>query len=259
MNTKYNLKDITFLIPIRLDSFHRLENLLLSIDFLQKYFDTNIKVLEAYKYNNSILSKLLPENVEYQFVKDRDPVYHRTKYQNMLLEGVETLYIAIWETDIIAYPEAIIECVEKLRRNETEVALPYNGKVMDVTPILREHYAKIKDVEFLHRNAEKMNILYNRTDLVGGAIFLNREAYIKAGKDNESFYGWGNEDFERIIRWETLCYRIFKSDTTLYHLHHTRGENSVYKSGSYTTFTLNLLKKTRTCSQEDIFKLLQQA
>ena len=257
MDTKYNLTDITFLIPIRLDSFSRLENLLLSVNFLQKHFDTNIKVLEACKYNNEILSKLLPDNVEYKFVKDRDPVYHRTKYQNMLLEGVETPYIAIWEADIIAYPEAIIECVEKLRKNEAEVAFPYNGTVMNVCSILRDCYAKTKDLHVLHRNTEKMKTLYNRTDLVGGAIFLNKEAYIKAGKDNECFYGWGDEDFERIYKWKALKYSIYRSDIHLYHLHHNRSSNSQYISPFYRKYTRSIIAKTSMKSKEEILKSIQ--
>jgi predicted glycosyltransferase involved in capsule biosynthesis len=254
---KYDFNDITFLIPVRLDSVYRLENLLLSIDFLQKYFDTNIKVMEAYKYKNRILEKLLPKSVEYHFIKDRDPVYHRTKYQNLLLENVETPYISIWEADIIAQPELILDAITQLRKNKIEVAFPFNGKVMAVQPILREYYAKIKDVEFLNRNVEKMNILYNRTDLAGGAIFLNKEAYIKAGKDNEKFYGWGDEDFERVHRWRALEYKIFRADGHLYHLYHTRGDNSVYKSNFYNSYTRGIVAKTYNSSKEEILKSLE--
>jgi predicted glycosyltransferase involved in capsule biosynthesis len=254
---KHDFNDITFLIPIRLDSIYRLENLLLSIDFLQKYFETNIKVLEAYKYKNRILEGLLPRNVEYVFIKDRDPVFHRTKYQNLLLKDVETPYISIWEADIIAQPELMIDAITQLRENKAEAAFPYNGTVMNVSPILRAYYAKNRDMDFLQRNKDKMDILYDRTDLVGGAILLNKEAYIKAGKDNEKFYGWGNEDFERMHRWKVLEYCIFRADGHLYHLCHSRGHNSIYKSNYYTDFSLNLLIKTKLSSKEEILKSLE--
>lgn len=68
---RYNLSDITFLIPIRLDSISRLENLILSINSLQKYFITNIKVLEADKHNNHILERQ-PNGVEYDFIENFD-------------------------------------------------------------------------------------------------------------------------------------------------------------------------------------------
>lgn len=43
---KYNLKDITFIIPVHCDSIIRLENTISIISFLSKYFDSNIFVLE---------------------------------------------------------------------------------------------------------------------------------------------------------------------------------------------------------------------
>ena len=46
------LNDVTFVIPIRIDSIIRLENLLLTIDCLLSYFETNIVVIEASNYNN---------------------------------------------------------------------------------------------------------------------------------------------------------------------------------------------------------------
>ena len=42
---RIDIKDITFLIPIRLDSIVRLENLILSIDYLYKHFCCNIGML----------------------------------------------------------------------------------------------------------------------------------------------------------------------------------------------------------------------
>ena len=61
---KYDLTDVSFLIPIRLDSIIRLENLIASIKFLLKNFKTKVIVLQADKYDNGILKKLLNRNVE---------------------------------------------------------------------------------------------------------------------------------------------------------------------------------------------------
>lgn len=33
---------------------------------------------------------------------------------------------------------------------------------------------------------------------VGGAFLVNRKVYLKAGGENEHFYGWGPEDTERV-------------------------------------------------------------
>lgn len=70
---KIDFRDLTFLVPVRLDSIIRLENLLVSIDSISKTFDTNIYVLESSSYKNGILEQILPSNVEYVFVEDKDP------------------------------------------------------------------------------------------------------------------------------------------------------------------------------------------
>lgn len=52
---RYDLKDITFLILVRIDTIERMENLLASTEFLLSHFDTNVEVWEISPYNNSIL------------------------------------------------------------------------------------------------------------------------------------------------------------------------------------------------------------
>lgn len=41
---KRNFLDVTFLIPVRIDSLIRLENLLLTVRFIKRQFDTHIGV-----------------------------------------------------------------------------------------------------------------------------------------------------------------------------------------------------------------------
>lgn len=55
MEQKINLLEMSFLIPVRIDSVVRLENLLESIKCILRKFRTNIYVLEAASYNNGLL------------------------------------------------------------------------------------------------------------------------------------------------------------------------------------------------------------
>ena len=69
---KFDLTDTTFIIPIRVDTVVRLENLLLCVDHLLEGFQPHIVVLEAAPYNNGIIQNLLKDRVTYQFVEDKD-------------------------------------------------------------------------------------------------------------------------------------------------------------------------------------------
>jgi hypothetical protein len=237
-----NLKDITFIIPIRLDSIARLENLLLTIDYLTEQFETHILVLEAAPYCNGLISNILKGKIVYKFVEDRDDIFYRTKYLNEMTDEVQTPYLAIWDADVIIENIQIEEAVQKLRAGEADIVFPYDGHFYDVTTYLRIHYLCNRDIAIFKRNETKMNLPYGM-DMIGGAIIVNREKYVYAGKENLQFYGWGPEDAERYYRWEVFKYKIYRCKGSLYHLTHPRDVNGKPISNEYFDY-LNAIATT---------------
>lgn len=229
---KVDLLDTTFIIPVRIDSIARLENILLTIESLDKSFLTRIFLLEASTYKNNLIPLLLGDKIEYLFVEDKDPIFYRTKYLNIMTEKVQTPFLAIWDADVIIDMKQIIEAVECLRSNKADIAFPYDGKFYDVSEIIREHYLLYRDIHFFYRNEAKMDLIYGG-QMLGGAIIVNREKYIYAGMENLSFYGWGPEDTERYHRWLAFDYTIFRSNGSLYHLTHPRDINGKPRSDEY--------------------------
>lgn len=228
---KINIKYFTFIVPVRVDSIIRIENLLMSIQYLLKNFETNITVLEASDYNNGILQKLLDKKVEYVFFEDKDPIFYRTKYLNIMTIKSTTPYVGIWDADVIIPKDQIIDSVEKIR-NCFEIAFPYDGSFFDTSEIIREYYLKHQEVDVLIKNKNKMEKIYGE-NMGGGAIFVNKNAYILSGMENERYYGWGLEDGDRLERWITLNYRIYRSSGCLFHLTHPRTLNSTYRSNEH--------------------------
>jgi hypothetical protein len=232
---KTDLKDTTFIIPVRIDSIVRVENLVLTIDNIQKDFDTTIVVLEAAGYNNGVIQSLL-NDIIYRFVEDKDPVFHKTKYLNCMAKEVKTDIISIWDVDVIIEAEQIKDSIHQLRADNCDIAYPYNGDMMDTSNILRNHYFIHRDIEFLKKHKNKMNTLYSVEGVigaVGGAIFAKTKKYIEAGMDNEEFYGWGLEDGERHYRWLEFGYKIYRNQNCLFHLSHPRDLNGSFRSESH--------------------------
>jgi len=222
---KIDLTDTTFIIPIRLDTVVRLENLLLCVDYLQERFNTQIIVLEAAPYNNGLIQNLLKDQISYQFVEDKDPVYHRTKYLNQMTMSVKTDFIGIWDADVIVAHEQIMDSLQNLRQNLCDIAYPYDGDFLETSDILRNHYVVHRDLEFLKANRGKMKPMYHVEGVIGalgGAIFARTDKYRLSGMDNEAFYGWGLEDGERYYRWLSFDFKIYRSEGCLFHLTHTR-------------------------------------
>src|SRR5690554_6264042 len=99
MMEKLDLKDVTFIIPLRIDTIDRLENTLVIVDFLLENFATRVEILEASGRDTGILRRMLPREVNYYFKEDFDNVFHRTKYINELSNWCETQFISLWDTD----------------------------------------------------------------------------------------------------------------------------------------------------------------
>jgi hypothetical protein len=250
---KIALKDVTFIMPVRFDSAVRLENTLAVIACLNKYFDTNIFVLEGTPQKFSIFKSLVKNKVKYFFVEDNDNIFYKTKYINILSEKVNTPFISIWDADVIADKNQILEAVEMLRRNEADISYPYDGRFLDTSDIIRALYLSKKNINILHKHIYYTHLIYGNK-MVGGAVIMNTEKYKQSGLDNEDFYGWGNEDYERQQRFETLGYRTYRSKGPVYHLSHPRDINGVFRSEKQHKWTGNYLKIIRDSSKDELLK-----
>ncbi len=220
-------EDLTFLIPIRLDTIDRLENTLATTQFLLSNFETNIRVAEFSSYSNGLLEKLLDKSIRYSFQEDHDPILHRTRFLNQIAREVDTPLVAVWDTDVIVSVDQVEKAMEMLRTGEADFVYPYEKQFLDTSPILRDLFLQDGNIEVLEQNSKKMKEMY-LPNPVGGAFLARMEAYREAGLENEDFYGWGMEDGERFYRWENLGYKIKRVPGPLFHLSHGRGINSVF-------------------------------
>lgn len=251
MTIRTDLKDVTFLTLIRLDSIDRLENILAVIDFINKHFDTNILILEVSAYNNKILSRLIPGNVMLHFIENYDPIFHRTHYLNEIVKMANTPIISLWDSDVLVDKKQIERSVSLVRNKDADIVLPYDEKFLDTSLIVKELYMKNKDLNDLKENENKMKPLY-APDPVGGALFSTKQVYMDAGMENERFYGWGNHDGERINRWEILGYNVKRVEGPMYHLSHSRSLNSKYHSSKQSELKKVELERLALMSQDEM-------
>ena len=251
---KTNLEDLTFLMPLKVDSVIRIENLLAIIRYLQRNFQTHIAVLEVGSYDNGLLRKLLNREVKYTFIEDKDPVFHRTKYRNMMAKAVTTPFLAIWDVDVLVDKSQIIDTMEKLRWGETDMAYPFDGRFYDTSKIIRSLYMKKQQIKILHRNRERMILIYGDSHK-GGAFLANTAKYCLSGMENENFYGWGPEDFERYDRWINMQFKVYNSPGAMYHFTYPRDLNGHYNSMRQAELTISERTKTLKSSLSELYKV----
>ena len=62
----------------------------MSVDSIVRYFRTRILIMEASSYQNEIIPSLIKDDtVKYTFLVDKDPVFYKTKYLNILAKQVD--------------------------------------------------------------------------------------------------------------------------------------------------------------------------
>lgn len=224
---KYDLKDVTFNIPIRFDTQDRIENLTLIVNYLNYHFYTNIIVLEEAKEKKF---QFISSKCNYIFKKSDDPNFHRTKCLNHMAKISETKIIVNYDADVLFNAESYKKSANIIRDNESDMVFPYDGRFMECNR--EKYFNKIKetmDVSFI--NVGELHC--NHPNSVGGCIFWNKDVFMNIGMENENFKSWGWEDNERIYRAKKFGVKVNRCDGVLYHMSHKRLDDSGPKNNHY--------------------------
>ena len=214
---------VTIVIPVRIDSEERSHNLDWVIEHLSHWINTSILVLEADEVPHYWLKEHY-ENVRYFFVEDHDRVFHRTHYLNRLIRMSETCIVGVWDTDVFVPEKQKTEAVRRIANGTVALCYPYDGRFCSLSE-QKSLLVKAGKKRFSGRLSGD-DVLSVMIHSFGGAFFIDRKLYLQAGGENEHFYGWGCEDLERVRRMEILGLSISRTSGTLYHLYHSRNENS---------------------------------
>jgi len=235
---KRDLKDCTFIIPIRIESDDRLRNVITILCYLGKNFDTNIIVKEV--DSNPIFEKYaLPLIKEYcgdvSFIKhifeeSNDPLFLREKVLNEMLVLTDTKVVVNYDCDVVFSLDVYEEAYRRIMSGESDFVYPYGEG-----PWQYKIFADDEMVtEWLNDDDYDFNILkkksFNDNAGEGWVQFIKRDVYFEAGMENENFMGSAPDDFERRYRFTTLGYKVDRIYDYIYHLEHSRGLNSYPQS-----------------------------
>lgn len=249
LRDRIDLNDVSFLIPIRIDSEDRLENLIIVTNYLNLKFKTKIIVLEADSEQKVNLSKL-PDEVEFHFVTDDSPLFHRTKYNNQLIALSKTPYVSLYDTDVILPVDQILKCLNQLRKGIVDAVYPYDGRFLSVDILMKNMFGKLLDEKFLELNKGKHSMVTCRS--YAGCVFLNKQCFILAGGENENLNSWGPYDIERKRRMQSLGCKIERIEGNLYHLAHPKSTNSRYPDFQQRTKLMNEYFKVCSMPSTDL-------
>jgi len=214
-----DFKDVTFIIPIKLDSEDRLNNYRMIINHITSLFNTNIIVCESDKDSHEDLLKI-HDSITYMFHKNDTEWFHRTMILNLMTKKSKTNIVCNYDTDVVFHEQQYINAANRIKKGDVMV-FPYGGKFMCLP---KQLFDMVRENKILEINENEMELAHPQS--LGGAFFFNKELYTKAGLENENFVSWGFEDNERVTRLNKLQMTISRVPGILIHLDHERTVNS---------------------------------
>lgn len=220
------MKDLTFCLLARIDSPNRLDNLKALLAYYSRHVRASYLVLEADSVPRLSFLSSCP-SVAYRFVKDDNPVFHRTKYTNQMLGMARTPYAAVWDVDIITPVSSLLTAYERLKKEDWVMVYPFDGICWTVNDYFSDLFRKSKNFSVLQAK-EMARIPMYGYNCVGGAFLVDIARYKQCGGENEHFTSWGPEDVERNRRLEILGHKPLRIPGELFHLDHARGLNSYF-------------------------------
>ena len=235
---RINLSQATFIIPIRIESSDRLRNVITTIAFLVENFDTNIMVKEvnsksvfeeeAMPILDDIVEGTIWNNFNFTFEKTDKPLFHKTKILNEMIMEADTDIVISYDCDAILPKESYKIAYDDIINGKFDVVYPYgNGmyqKQVEATDEVVSNFLDKNDYSHLD------SVSRIHTSDFGWMQFFKKQDYIDMGMHNENFKAYAPEDKEIYYRFKTLGYNIGRINDYVYHLEHSRGDNSWFSN-----------------------------
>jgi hypothetical protein len=229
---KIDLSEATFIIPIRIESPDRLRNVITTTAFLLENFDTNIIIKEVdfesvfERDALPILKDILEEEIDVNhiFEKSGSSSFHRQRVLNEMIVEANTEIVVNYDCDVLLPLDSYQKAYSSILHHTHDVIYPYGQgiyqKQVNATDEIVSQFLQTGDFNYLDKHSNL------HTSDFGWAQFFNRQVYVDGGMENENFVAYAPEDKERFYRFATLGYNMGRINDYVYHLEHTRGENS---------------------------------
>ena len=125
----------------------------------------------------------------------------------------------------VTFPvKQVLKAYNLLQENAVDFIYPYDGLVVNIVRATLDSEITNFNMDPAGLNPERYQN-FGRNSM-GGALFWNKKSFIEGGMENEKFVSWGCEDWERFHRFTKLGYRVGRVKGPLYHISHSRTQES---------------------------------
>jgi len=197
---KVDLKDVTFLLILKIDSDEQIENTNTVVRYLTKNFRTTIIILEADEFQH-YFPEIESDEVKYDFVKDNCVGLQKNRWINYLFPEIKTPLFSVWDIDTIVPEKQVIDGINILRSGNSIMNLPYDGRICYCDKLMSNIFRRTLSMDQLQKYKSAFE-LYEGWNSCGSVFFADTKRYIKAGTENEKILNSKIADEERVKRLE---------------------------------------------------------
>lgn len=258
------MKDLTFLLPCRIESEDRLRNVVTSVTYLLGNFpESKVIVKEVDSHSHfkfrafPVISSLVnTQNLTHIYEKSEEKFFHKTRILNDLLIASDTEVVYNYDVDVILPYQSYILAYNAIKGDQADVVYPFGCGVYQWAV----NYSMSTFESFINSRFD-VNVLLPHRNRVASSIgwgqMIKRQVEIDVGFWNENFISWGAEDCEFYFRLNSLGYRVGRVNDDIYHFEHERTFNSHYHNPKFMD-NHNLWQSIRTWDSEKIKNYYEQ-
>lgn len=234
------MKNLTYILPTRIESEDRLRNVITSVSYLLNKFPEAKVIVKEVDKQSIFSSHALPKirsvsdtkNLRHIFEESNEDLFHKTRILNDLIEECDTDIIASHDVDVVYPIESHVSAYNLIESGEFDVIYPYGCGVYQYQVKYPEEVYRT----FLSNNFDINLLLKTSTtqaSTIGWTQFYNKKAVVDGYMWNENFISWGAEDCEFYYRFNALGYKVGRIDSWIFHLEHARTHNSHYNNPKF--------------------------
>lgn len=234
------MKDLTFLLPCRIESEDRLRNVITSTTFLLKNFPESKVILKEVDEHSHFKFRALPiikkyvetTNLTHIFEESNEKFFHKTRILNDLLVASDTEIVYNHDVDVVLPLDSYTSAYSQIESGNYDAIYPFGCGVYQWAV----NYSESTFNQFLDSNFDFSVLTDSRfrvASSIGWGQMLRREVEIKVGLWNENFISWGAEDCEFYFRLNSFGFRVGRVYNDIYHFEHGRTFNSHYHNPKF--------------------------
>ena len=257
------MKDLTYLLPCRIESDDRLRNVITSVTYLLKNFPESKVLVKEVDKTSSFKEHALPQIKKYVgdvsqlkhiFEESDEKFFHKTRILNDLCVAADTPILYNHDVDVVVPKNSHELAYRSITQEGSDAVYPfgcgiyqwavtYSDELLD--KFLSSHDGKDFDTSIVQKSSVRI------PSSIGWGQMITKTAEVSAGLWNEEFISWGAEDCEFYYRLSLFGFKVGRVIDDIFHFEHGRTFNSHYHNPKFQDND-RLWNKIRTLDKEEL-------